>query len=219
MLANAAVTVAKISSGTATNGQVLTANGSGGASWQTPSGSGGSNQSPLVCQGCTIDAEFADTLRGKNLTNAYLTAPLSSGHDILHDNNNIRIDLSGTNFTGANLRGISAIGFSDPSTTLKMTGANFTNANLSNAQIFGDTGVPAVLDFTNTNFTNANLKNTQFSATDFSNANFTGADMTSGGYDQCTFTGATFSNTTCPDGTNSDAGGNTCSEVISTRIA
>jgi hypothetical protein len=74
-LANSAVTVAKISSGTATNGQVLTANGSGGASWQTPSG-GSSNQPRLLCSGCTIYADLADRLRGKDLPRGKLASGL-----------------------------------------------------------------------------------------------------------------------------------------------
>ena len=39
---SSSVVASDIDSESATNGQVLTANGSGGASWQTPSGGGGS---------------------------------------------------------------------------------------------------------------------------------------------------------------------------------
>jgi hypothetical protein len=57
-LADSAVTVAKINSETATSGQVLTANGSGGASWQTPSGGGGTGLSnvEVVWQSVPINA-------------------------------------------------------------------------------------------------------------------------------------------------------------------
>ena len=53
---------------------------------------------------------------------------------------------------------------------------------------------------------NANLTNT-----DLTNANLTGANLTGAtGLPSATVAGVVWSNTTCPDGTNSDANTNTC---------
>lgn len=77
------------------------------------------------------------------------------------------------------------------------SGCDFSNTNLSNP--------PSNTDFqaygTHTNFTNTNLTNSNFT-----NANLTHVtDMNT-----ATLTGAIWSNTTCPDGTNSDNDGGTC---------
>jgi uncharacterized protein YjbI with pentapeptide repeats len=55
-------------------------------------------------------------------------------------------------------------------------------------------------------FVDADLRGAQLAGVDFTNANLTGADWRRAtGLDS-----AIFSNTTCPDGTNSDANGGTC---------
>jgi hypothetical protein len=176
-LADSAVTVAKINSGTATNGQVLTANGSGGASWQTPSGSGSSNRPLVICiqaggSPCQIDANIAQLLKGKDLSNAIFGGANFVGNPI---------DLSNTTFRGAYL--------SDDSSTptafdnsVDFSNDDFTGANLSSVRGCGP------VNFTNVNFTNANLQGSTW-------------NCTAGGSPTATVTGVTWSNTICPDGT------------------
>jgi uncharacterized protein YjbI with pentapeptide repeats len=228
-LANAAVTAAKISSGTATNGQVLTADGSGGASWQTPSGDGG-NGLPFICQGCNIDNHYAPFLKGKDLSNAELSADAEGGSARIGDNNN-DIDLSNTKFVNADMRGV-VIGNDSHSTNL--SNDDFSNADLSRNISFATTDIDNTnltsanftsVDFnfatlgsdnlTNANFTGANFTNATFSSdtlnnTNFTNVNFTNATFFNVDGTNSTVTGATWSNTTCPDQTNSNDDGNTC---------
>jgi uncharacterized protein YjbI with pentapeptide repeats len=73
---------------------------------------------------------------------------------------------------------------------------NFSNVNLTGASFTNDSVTTyspsdAYPNMTGVDFTNANLKGTSFAA-------------------QTSFTGAIWSNTTCPDGTNSNNDGNTC---------
>jgi hypothetical protein len=70
---------------------------------------------------------------------------------------------------------------------------NFSNANLSDTFI-------AVTNMWKCNFTNVNFKNAVFNVVDLKGSNFTGADLTN----------VTWVNSTCPDGTNSNNNGNTC---------
>ncbi len=88
--------------------------------------------------------------------------------------------LAGRDLTGSYLPGITTSGSNQPD----FTGAIFANSDFEQARIQGGA-----------NFTNV----------DFSNADLFG--MTS---PSSNFTGVIWSNTTCPDGTNSDNDGNTC---------
>jgi uncharacterized protein YjbI with pentapeptide repeats len=94
-----------------------------------------------------------------------------------------------------------------------MVSTNLSGADLSNAYFAG-----LVTDL---NLTGANLSNSSWAGLDpwsfaqpvmitnsnFTNANFTGANFFGSSID---VTGSLFSNTTCPDGTNSNSHGNTC---------
>lgn len=85
--------------------------------------------------------------------------------------------------------------------------SNFTQADFSNSTL-------QVQD-TNSNFTSANLSNVNFDSSEFTDTNFTNANFTNADLEGVTFTNtimtdAIWSNTTCPDGTNSDNNGNTC---------
>ncbi|MGQ0432125.1 MAG: pentapeptide repeat-containing protein [Microthrixaceae bacterium] len=101
------------------------------------------------------------------------------------------LNLSGFDLHGANLSYSSA----------KAT--NFSSADLSAAGM-------ALADLTGANFAGANL--TCVSAGGFfNNANFTNANLTDARFSGGVLTGAIWSNTTCPDGTNSNSNGNTCS--------
>jgi uncharacterized protein YjbI with pentapeptide repeats len=212
-LADGAVTTAKLNSGTATNGQLLTANGSGGASWQSPSGS--SNSVPFVCVNCantstSLEDSLHKFLAGKNLSNAYITGLQTSNTDwsnTIFKGATLAMGTEGDTFTG--------VDFTNATLELSISNSNFTNANFTNANDklgssagaggFGDSNL------TGANFTNATMTNFSFFNSNFTNANFTNANLsgvTTSGVN--TFTGAIWSNTTCPDGTNSDNDGNTC---------
>jgi uncharacterized protein YjbI with pentapeptide repeats len=93
----------------------------------------------------------------------------------------------------------------------RLAGKDLTNARMDAfTQINGT-------DFSGTTLVNANLRQI-FTAqmANFSNANLTNTDFTDAnlqgavGMDTATRTGVIWSNTTCPDGTNSDNNGNTC---------
>src|SRR5262249_13442053 len=91
------------------------------------------------------------------------------------------VDLSFANFSGATLTGANVA-------DLVVDDVNFSGANLTNADLSGDS-------LNRANFTNATLTGT----------NLTNADLSAGN-----LTGVTWSNTTCPDGKNSNNYGNTC---------
>jgi uncharacterized protein YjbI with pentapeptide repeats len=215
-LADSAVTAGKINSDTATNGQVLTANGLGGANWQSLSGSSSPNALPFICFGCALGSKplqstpLYNRLAGKDLTNSVITGLVAQNIDwtnTIFKNADLEggfsgCNVSGDDFTGAQLSNLAFYG-----------GTNATNANFTNATLGADSGSLANFqnaNFTGANFTSASIKNNQFINSDFTNANFTNTNLTGSTNDSSTFTGAIWSNTTCPDGTNSDNDGNTC---------
>lgn len=83
-------------------------------------------------------------------------------------------------------------------------GANFTNAKIAMGRLQAGT-------FNNVNFTAADLRLTNFGNATLNTVDFTNANLKeSTGFDEASLTNITWSNTTCPDGTNSDNNGNTC---------
>ena len=82
-----------------------------------------------------------------------------------------------------------------------------TQANLSGANLDGINFW--YFDFSGVNFSNANLNNADLRYSDLSNANLEGASFNLD-YGMGGSAGIIYSNTTCPDGTNSDDNGNTC---------
>jgi probable HAF family extracellular repeat protein len=89
-----------------------------------------------------------------------------------------------------------------------LAGCNLHGLNLSNANL-----VNAVLAQANAN--KINLSNSDLSGANLTNVNLNGADLTGANLTGANLTGANinnviWSNTTCPDGTNSDAHGGTC---------
>ena len=82
-------------------------------------------------------------------------------------------------------------------------GTDFKNANLSYSN-FENSGLINV-DFTDSNLTNSKMKNSLLI-----DVNLTGADLTGANLWFADLTGISWSNTTCPDGTNSDDNGDTC---------
>jgi streptogramin lyase len=100
-------------------------------------------------------------------------------------------DLSGDNLLGAQLE------------NARLIGADLQGANLNDAQLQGY----AFLD--GANLEGANLHGADLSGADLSRADLTGANL-----HDATLTGAKWSNTTCPDGTNSDNDGGTCANNL-----
>lgn len=78
-------------------------------------------------------------------------------------------------------------------------GARFDGADLHRIDLRGT-------DLRAASFVNADLRYARLAGVDFTNSDLTGADLRR----STGFANATFSNTTCPDGTNSDANGGTC---------
>jgi Pentapeptide repeats (8 copies) len=74
----------------------------------------------------------------------------------------------------------------------------------------GSRGVHNYSNFILTNFTNASLGDAQALDSDFRGANFTGADLSGADFTGANFATAIWSNTTCPDGTNSNDNSGTC---------
>ncbi len=87
--------------------------------------------------------------------------------------------------------------------------ANFSGSNLAYMGFYGQ-------NFSYAIFRGTNLRGTDFRQADLTGADFTDADLTrvwgrNSTFDNSTIvTGVVWSNTICPDGTNSDANGNTC---------
>jgi uncharacterized protein YjbI with pentapeptide repeats len=134
----------------------------------------------------------------------------------------IDADLHGSDFSGAALEDASLDRANLSWATLTGAGAGFApfvDANLSNAvwrdgfatgAIFDGADLHRIdfrgTDLRSSSFVGSDLRYARLDGVDFSNADLTGANWRRS-------TGlrtATFSNTTCPDGTNSDAHGGTC---------
>ncbi len=149
---------------------------------------------------------FHTDLEGANLSNAVFTAA-----DINYAN------FTGTTLTGAvfdttdaslsdfivsgGIIGVPAvlpIDFSLVDGYLVGPVANLSGANLAGASLVGQ-------ELIDTNLSSADL-----AGTDLANANLTGANLNGSDVLGTDFAGATWSNTTCPDGTNSNSDGNTC---------
>ncbi len=145
---------------------------------------------------------IGNRLAGRNLQNAIIAAHIETAN------------LTNINFTNATLAG---------SLIIKHT--NFSNSNFTNADL---EAILVTSNFSGANLTGANLQNAMIGFVNFSNANLTNANL-NGSFicsDQPNdpepvtqpfpdaslpiLTGAMWSNTTCPDGTNSDSNGGTC---------
>jgi phospholipase C len=101
------------------------------------------------------------------------------------------VDLSGALLNNANLNGANLQKAFLPNAVL--TGATIRGTNLQNADLAGG------------NLAGADLRGSNLQHDDFTNAKLAGANLAGANVQQ-----ATWSNTTCPDGTNSNADGGTC---------
>ncbi|MGH3300865.1 MAG: Ig-like domain repeat protein [Streptosporangiaceae bacterium] len=134
--------------------------------------------------------------------------------------------LAGANLAGSNLKNTVFIGASLTGASLSRSnfaGANLTNANLTGANLSRS-------NFAGANLTNANLTGANLSYSNFAGANFSGADLATAlivgsnlkganlsnanlagtQVSLANVAGVTWANTTCPDGTVSNADGGSC---------
>jgi uncharacterized protein YjbI with pentapeptide repeats len=123
---------------------------------------------------------------------------------------------SGTNFTDVDFTA-GTLQVSGNGTIL--SGANLANTGLNGAILTNSVAIGAnftSVDIRNANLTGSNLSGitapqASFQSANLTNVNFTNANL-SGAYflESANLTGVTWSNTTCPDGTNSNNNSGTC---------
>jgi uncharacterized protein YjbI with pentapeptide repeats len=150
-----------------------------------------------IYRAIAIDAKLCDAiltgadLHGTNFTNAAF-------EDANLNNANLSwADLDGANagfapIRNANLSNASWVGANAP-------GAQFDGSDLHRINLLNG-------DLRSTTFVGSDLRYARLDGVDFTNANLTGARFNS----YTTFVGTIWSNTTCRDGSNSDANGGTC---------
>lgn len=160
----------------------------------------GVNLSGGSLSGATFGGNTFDdgNFTGANLTNAKFVCNGSTPIVCSSNGSN------GGNFTGANLTGVTvkaALFFS-----------NFSGANFTNAQFVADAVASGEQQTRNINFSGANFTGVTFTAAagrsfgfhfdDFTGVNLAGTNIAS--------VATSWESTICPDGTNSNANGNTC---------
>ncbi len=180
---------------------------------------------PTTAQNCSFIGPHANLqncyLPGTNLAGDDLTGANMSGanlsYSVFANVNLTGVNLSGAILTGITSGGVTGTGYTLPTgwgvvggylvgpsngvTSVDLSVATFGSVDLTNAAMYGDNLTGATLTGAGT-FTGTNL-----SYDNFANADLTGAFSLSGAI----LTGATWSNTTCPDGSNSDTNaGSTC---------
>jgi hypothetical protein len=106
-------------------------------------------------------------------------------------------DLIGANLAGINWAGVNL-------TSVLLDSANLTGSDLAGANL-------SYAGLTGANLTSANLTNANLTGVNLANANLTGADLTG-----ANFVMAHWSNTTCPDGSNSDKHQHGCTTPLDT---
>ncbi len=210
----------------------ITWNQTGPQGPQGPAGTSSNSGQPLSCPGCTFNdfQDLGDRFKGKDLSSAYLPSAHFGAFT----------DLSGTNFTDAQLAAarfnqVLLTGANFHHANLVETiieSSTLDNTDFSNTYYSANGGLSLMNNQgSNTNFSNANLPNARFNSSVLSNASFAAATLTSADFGQTDLSGSDFtntnlsgavnlesatligviwSNTTCPDGTNSNANGGSC---------
>jgi streptogramin lyase len=115
--------------------------------------------------------------------------------------------LAGCNLEGVDLPNIVLVGAS-------LQGDNLMRAQLENARLIGASMHGANLigsELQNAFLGGADLEGAKLHGADLSGADLSRADLSGANLHGATLTGVTWSNTTCPDGSNSDDDGGTCS--------
>jgi uncharacterized protein YjbI with pentapeptide repeats len=140
-------------------------------------------------------------LAGVELREADLAEANLSGADLSGDGLE-RTDINDTDLLGATLTGV--ISGSVEGTTTELP----TNWTQLNSVLIG----PGA-NLTDASLTDANLGNDDFAGDNLSSADFQGSTLAGANFD-----GATWSETTCPDGSNSNNDGNTCAGAESKGV-
>lgn len=152
-----------------------------------PPGPAGGGATVFFCPNCDLaNRTVGDRLAGKDLTAAYVPG-------VYFSNGESRTNLAGTRFTDAEMQGARLFYANLSGAVLAgayLEGANFQGANLRGADLRG-----------------AMLSGTNLADVDVTGANFRGAR---GLGTLVNHSEVRWSNTTCPDGTNSDANGGSC---------
>jgi uncharacterized protein YjbI with pentapeptide repeats len=168
-------------------------------------------------------------LTGANLSNANLTSVLFSGSNLMNaklaganltDSGLSDANLAGADLTGATLTGAAGVGIKGTPSAMPTnwsirggyligpgTGTVLTDASLSSLDLTGVnfSGLNLLrAAFRHANLTHANLTKANLTGADFSYANLTRADLFGARVSSTTFAATIWSNTTCPDGSNSD---------------
>jgi uncharacterized protein YjbI with pentapeptide repeats len=153
-----------------------------------------------------MTAVLAGASAGATTVGANCVKPLdllSSGQDLSYCNlkgATLSADyaLYVSNVTGANLSGATISGYE------ALASSNVNGANLSKATISGAGALAA------TSMIGANLNGAKISGNTLNSADLTGANLNKAQISFPALHDAFYSNTTCPDGSNSDNDGGTC---------
>lgn len=153
-------------------------------------------------------------LSGADLVNANASGASLSGAD-LTGAAMTRVDLQGADLTGADLGGDTLAYANLSGATMKDVGlahadldhadannAVFTGASLAGANLTSAAASSA--NFNRATLNGADLTSVALTFSTLDGANLTGANLTGASAFGASFTGAIWSNTTCPDGSNSD---------------
>lgn len=144
----------------------------------------------------TVAASDADVAAGYLLDADAAGANTTAAESGIGGSNLSNINLSGANLTGLSLPNDSLAGDN-------LTGANLSNSNLQGTNLRG-------ANLSDANLTGANLIGATLQSANLQGANLSAANLGGATSKGASLGGVTWSNTVCPDGTNSDADGNTC---------
>ncbi len=172
----------------------------------------GTNMQSASFQGANL---YGADLVGDNAQKVNLSCANLQGGDLINGSNWQQVNLTGTLLTNASMQG------------LNLQHSNMTNSydpgvNLSGSNLQQVTMTSAVLSGANlsgsnlqqTTLTNALLAGANFSGSNMQHTDFTGADLAGAKFNGSNMSGVTWSNTTCPDGTNSNQDGGTCANDL-----
>ena len=131
-----------------------------------------------------------------------------------------KVNLSGANLSGLRLTDMNFHDGDFRSTNFThavLSGAHFYNANLRDSNLSGahlDSAYFNNAIISNSDLTYSNLRYSQLFGADLTDSDFSNAILTEADLRNTTLTGVIWSNTTCPDGTNSNDNGGTCENNI-----
>jgi Pentapeptide repeats (8 copies) len=173
-------------------------------------GTGSSQAITSLADNCTIPTDTCVTGVSTSLDltagtyRLYCNAGL--GGPFYHEGRGMFVDIVVAANAGSNLKGANLENALQPNVDFR--GANLSRAdgdggNFSGAQFEG-------ANLSGSSFVNANLTGAALQDSNLQGANFTGANLTGADLDRANVYKVTWSNTTCPDGTNSNADGGTC---------